>query len=329
MKLDIPNNDELQARVEKLEKMLAEHQHLGTDGTKEFGGNSKIDCKELTITGSGEVKNLFDIPNLRIHDDGDISQERRTLSAGIGVSLKGTDKENDNMILQVGKGEINTESNREDWDRKNFAQVLLSHSPEDYPWYLFGTKDIATSAFLTAKRTPIIFGVGDVSGDTLTDSTAKFPIGQAPLSIAEAKGYSNGIIHGRCILKKYEPGTDNDFAIVEVNQIIQSTEKTIKCKYDFDNQGKYRYEILIPSNIGSANAPFGLAYFGDGIFLGYGGTNGRSTNNKVTTMTWGQGSPDGKVIASPGSLYLNQDGGASSTLYIKETGTGNTGWVSK
>lgn len=40
----------------------------------------------------------------------------------------------------------------------------------------------------------------------------------------------------------------------------------------------------------------------------------------------GSGSPETVVTATVGSLYLRTDGGASTTLYVKESGTGNTGW---
>lgn len=43
----------------------------------------------------------------------------------------------------------------------------------------------------------------------------------------------------------------------------------------------------------------------------------------------GAGSPEGVVTADPGVLYLNTSGGASTTLYVKESGVGNTGWVAK
>lgn len=45
--------------------------------------------------------------------------------------------------------------------------------------------------------------------------------------------------------------------------------------------------------------------------------------------TSGSGSPEGVVPASVGSLYTRTDGGAGSTLYVKESGTGSTGWVAK
>lgn len=43
----------------------------------------------------------------------------------------------------------------------------------------------------------------------------------------------------------------------------------------------------------------------------------------------GTGSPEGVVTAPPGTLYLNDAGGAGTTLYVKESGAGNTGWVGK
>jgi len=41
------------------------------------------------------------------------------------------------------------------------------------------------------------------------------------------------------------------------------------------------------------------------------------------------GSPESVVTAGIGSMYLQADGGAGTTLWIKESGTGNTGWISK
>lgn len=43
----------------------------------------------------------------------------------------------------------------------------------------------------------------------------------------------------------------------------------------------------------------------------------------------GTGSPEGVVTAPVGSVYRRSDGGANTTLYVKQSGTGNTGWVGK
>jgi len=44
------------------------------------------------------------------------------------------------------------------------------------------------------------------------------------------------------------------------------------------------------------------------------------------TIKSGTGSPESAVTSDPGSLWLRTDGTANNTLYIKQSGTGNTGW---
>lgn len=46
-------------------------------------------------------------------------------------------------------------------------------------------------------------------------------------------------------------------------------------------------------------------------------------------VQWGEGSPEGARTAAVGSIYLRSDGGTGTTLYVKESGTGNTGWQAK
>ncbi len=43
-------------------------------------------------------------------------------------------------------------------------------------------------------------------------------------------------------------------------------------------------------------------------------------------ITAGVGSPESRIPGIVGSIYLRTDGGAGTTLYVKESGTGNTGW---
>lgn len=49
------------------------------------------------------------------------------------------------------------------------------------------------------------------------------------------------------------------------------------------------------------------------------------------TATWtsGTGTPEAAVTAPVGSLFTRTDGGANTTLYVKESGASNTGWVAK
>jgi hypothetical protein len=51
--------------------------------------------------------------------------------------------------------------------------------------------------------------------------------------------------------------------------------------------------------------------------------------NGALNISTGAGSPEAAVTAAVGSMYTRTDGGAGTTLYVKESGTGNTGWVAK
>jgi hypothetical protein len=44
---------------------------------------------------------------------------------------------------------------------------------------------------------------------------------------------------------------------------------------------------------------------------------------------FGSGSPESVVTAPVGAVYHRTDGGAGTSLYVKESGTGNTGWIAK
>jgi len=53
---------------------------------------------------------------------------------------------------------------------------------------------------------------------------------------------------------------------------------------------------------------------------------------KLSPNLWistGTGTPEGAVTAPPGCVFIRADGAAGTTLYVKESGTGNTGWVAK
>lgn len=50
---------------------------------------------------------------------------------------------------------------------------------------------------------------------------------------------------------------------------------------------------------------------------------------EVVGIHTGTGTPEGVVTAPVGDLYRRKDGGAGTSLYVKESGTGKTGWVAK
>lgn len=57
-------------------------------------------------------------------------------------------------------------------------------------------------------------------------------------------------------------------------------------------------------------------------------TTGSTTYQRwlMTGTLEGAGSPEGVVTASPGTRYVNTSGGSGTTFYVKESGTGSTGW---
>lgn len=60
-------------------------------------------------------------------------------------------------------------------------------------------------------------------------------------------------------------------------------------------------------------------------------STGTVTGSDITLQagpTWstGTGTPEGSVTAPVGSIFSRTDGSAGTTLYVKESGTGNTGW---
>jgi hypothetical protein len=97
--------------------------------------------------------------------------------------------------------------------------------------------------------------------------------------------------------------------------------------------------------INSAPPPLVLSHFGsqfpvrtDGSGRGVSFVNAAAGNPPAFTLgvaatsprvVSGSVAPENVVTAPVGSLYLRTGGGAATSFYVKESGTGNTGWVAK
>jgi hypothetical protein len=96
------------------------------------------------------------------------------------------------------------------------------------------------------------------------------------------------------------------------------------------------YFVFLPMLLGSPEYPWWQIYAG-GFDVSSGGTGavrrairmGYGPTSLSIGIFYGTGSPESAVTANVGSLYLRTDGGAGTTLYIKESGTSNTGWAAK
>lgn len=86
-------------------------------------------------------------------------------------------------------------------------------------------------------------------------------------------------------------------------------------------------------NVNTTGARRFTIYRGDGTNTAAWAVNAADGQQTLSpagnTMTTGSGSPEGVVAALPGSIYLDRNGGPGATLYVKESGTGRTGWVAK
>lgn len=58
-----------------------------------------------------------------------------------------------------------------------------------------------------------------------------------------------------------------------------------------------------------------------------GGTIGFHIGGKQAGIYFHTATPEGAITATVGSVCMNIGGSAGTQMYVKESGTGNTGWV--
>lgn len=78
--------------------------------------------------------------------------------------------------------------------------------------------------------------------------------------------------------------------------------------------------IVHGNDFNSATTPLNI---GSNVYIVVAGNNGDRK------MLRGAGTPESNIAAPIGSTYMRTDGGAGTSFYVKESGTGTTGWVAK
>lgn len=63
------------------------------------------------------------------------------------------------------------------------------------------------------------------------------------------------------------------------------------------------------------------------VFMAQVGFYSKIRLNQACTIQTGSGTPEGTVTGAVCDLYLRTNGGTGTTLYVKESGSGNTGWA--
>lgn len=110
---------------------------------------------------------------------------------------------------------------------------------------------------------------------------------------------------------------------LETHLIASNTATQITISTTWGISENVDYVVFVPVYLGAANYPWQRVYLMGDIRFG----RGPSAGANVIYIKYGSGSPEGVVTANVGSLFLRTDGGAGTTLYVKESGTGNTGWA--
>lgn len=98
--------------------------------------------------------------------------------------------------------------------------------------------------------------------------------------------------------------------VLKVTQFANDTRPRVFCDGDFKIQSDNTRDIGDSTN--RWRGVYSITSYVNGV-----------------TYSSGNGSPEGVVTAVVGAVYTRKDGGANTTLYIKESGTSNTGWVAK
>ena len=97
------------------------------------------------------------------------------------------------------------------------------------------------------------------------------------------------------------------------------------------NVGQLRIEDAPTATEFIAGLRANTVWVDDCGYLKLSGSYDNSVSPGASDVRWlvGSGSPEGVVTAVAGSLYTSTAGGASTTLWVKESGSGNTGWIAK
>lgn len=219
--------------------------------------------------------------------------------------------ETNNLYFAVGKdrgapsGGTKQESNN--------ANLVIQHQP--------GTNGDTNQTFFYGYRPPLFANISTSIEATSGSSTFTDP----------TQNWDTDELAGAFLLIKNSSGSYQ-----YTRQIASNTKTVITIDGTFPSTvTNCQYYVLMPIYFGSSEFPWRQGYFG-GQDVSSGGTGaqrrllrfgyGTTSGADVIGIYMGTGSPEGVVTANVGSIYLRTDGGTGTTLYSKESGTGNTGW---
>lgn len=175
----------------------------------------------------------------------------------------------------------------------------------------------------------------------IVQSGATVKVAVSDLTAARAVSMKSATVVGVADSLSESVRTNSFSGSVNSNSGIRMAAQCSDTKYNWLVAAQYNlnqgFEITASTAVGggtfstpilSAVAPSGDVTVGTGNLVI--GTSGKGIT-LPGGITWksGAGSPEGVVTAPVGSLYSRSDGGLLTSLYVKESGSGNTGWIGK
>lgn len=249
--------------------------------------------------GTGVLRNTLNLAPSEIIQMGNMRFEE--------VSNVGS-KNVDQQDLQ--KGFIVVGKDKDDTVASNNMQLVFENQ---------GYTDRSTNqSFVYGQRYPLFTGVkSSVSsgGSVMTVEDYSFKGGE--LIGAQAISFD---VDGANPISRYITGNTNNIITVQGTWGSTRSDTT--------------WMIFMPVYLGAAQWPWRQVYAGGESVANSGNQRrairlGHGATVSCQAIYFGSGSPESVVTAVIGSMYLRSDGSTSTTLYIKTSGTGNTGWTAK
>lgn len=145
------------------------------------------------------------------------------------------------------------------------------------------------------------------------------PIPSTP--VGASAGYTAACISWRKV-QNQQGGNGPMFYLVFRDAVqILKTDKNDITDIGLNDGQTYSYTVAAQDQSGtSAQSPASLVTTPEQV----------DSNFELGLIKIGPGNPNNKVVGSPPMIWLRTDGGANTTLYVKESGINTrTGWVAK
>lgn len=211
---------------------------------------------------------------------------------------------------------------------------------------------VVTNNYLQFIEENGIEGAGFVSGNTIYKTNNSGLAAISPEGIytqGPAKIVNNTIYLSGPGIRVYRDGTEaaGDKGFIEIsNNFVADPANGTSIQISSNNVAGSITGLVVKDNrlqnggviVGAtAGATYSSTFVMNNVVtggLGNASAIDTSVNNAFNntfgpSFASGAGSPEGVVAAVVGSIWTRTDGGATTTLYVKTSGTGNTGWTAK